>query len=132
MCSTGTGKELPSEHEEQCAFISAFRKAYPGVRIIAIPNGGWRDIRTAARLKAEGVCRGVPDIFIPAWGLWIEMKKQKGGAVSEAQKDWLEYLDEIGYGAVVCRGAEDAMNTARSWLEAVRDGAAACRLGQRN
>lgn len=102
------------------------------MRIIAIPNGGWRDIRTAARLKAEGVCRGVPDIFIPAWGLWIEMKKQKGGAVSEAQKDWLEYLDEIGYGAVVCRGAEDAMNTACSWLEAVRDGAAACRLGQRN
>ena len=54
MCSTGTGKELPSEHEEQCAFVSAFRKAYPSVRIIAIPNGGWRDIRTAARLKAEG------------------------------------------------------------------------------
>lgn len=129
MCSTGTGKELPSEHEEQCAFVSAFRKTYPGVRIIAIPNGGWRDIRTAARLKAEGVCRGVPDLFIPAWGLWIEMKRKKGGVVSENQQDWLEYLDELGYGAVVCCGADDAMNMVHAWREAVEDVVITDRLG---
>ena len=99
------------------------------MRIIAIPNGGWRDIRTAARLKAEGVCRGVPDLFIPAWGLWIEMKRQKGGVVSENQKDWLEYLNGLGYGAVVCRGADDAMNTVYAWLEAVEDVVITDRLG---
>ncbi|OUO92586.1 hypothetical protein B5F39_10525 [Cloacibacillus sp. An23] len=128
-CSPGTGKPLPSEHEEQCAFVSSFRKAFPGVRIIAVPNGGWRDIRTAARLKAEGVCRGVPDLFIPEWGLWIEMKRQKGGAVSDAQKDWLEYLDGIGYGAVVCCGAAEAMNAVLAWREAVKDGCLSIRLG---
>lgn len=99
------------------------------MRIIAVPNGGWRDIRTAARLKAEGVCRGVPDLFIPEWGLWIEMKRQKGGAVSDAQKDWLEYLDGIGYGAVVCCGAAEAMNAVLAWREAVKDGCLSIRLG---
>lgn len=112
----------PSEHEEQCAFVSAFRKAFPGVRIIAIPNGGWRDIRTAARLKAEGVVSGVPDLFIPAWGLWIEMKRQKGGSVSGSQKDWLEYLRANGYGAVVCAGADAAMEEVKKWRHCRPDG----------
>ena len=31
----------------------------------AIPNGGHRDVRVAARLKAEGVKAGVPDICLP-------------------------------------------------------------------
>lgn len=82
------------------------------MRIIAIPNGGWRDIKTAARLKAEGVTKGVPDLFIPEWRFWIEMKRQKGGVASDEQKDWLVYLNSIRYTAVVCRGADDAMQAA--------------------
>lgn len=31
----------------------------------AIPNGGYRDKITAGKLKAEGVKRGIPDIFLP-------------------------------------------------------------------
>lgn len=31
----------------------------------AIPNGGYRDKATAGKLKAEGVKRGVSDIFLP-------------------------------------------------------------------
>jgi len=89
-----------------------FRKTWPDVRIIAIPNGGWRDIRTAARLKAEGVTPGVPDLFIPEWKVFIEMKRAKGGNLSASQKDWIEHLNNIGYRAFVCAGAEDAMNTA--------------------
>lgn len=87
-----------------------FRKTWPDVRIIAIPNGGWRDIRTAARLKAEGVTPGVPDLFIPEWGVFIEMKKRSGGRVSAAQRDWLRYLNSVGYHAFVCAGADDAMH----------------------
>jgi len=63
---------------------------------------------TAARLKVEGVCAGVPDLFIPAWRLWVEMKRQKGGVVSAEQKDWLAYLESVGYTTLVCKGAEDA------------------------
>ena len=100
--------ETPSEHAEQREFVSWFRKRHRFVRIIAIPNGGQRSIATAARLKAEGVMPGVPDLFIPAWRVWIEMKREKGGTVSADQKKWIAYLTECGYRCFVARGAEDA------------------------
>jgi hypothetical protein len=99
---------VPSEHIEQREFVRWFRKTYPGVRIFAIPNGGSRNIATANRLKAEGVSSGVPDLFVPAMRLWIEMKRVKGGAVSAEQRDWMAYLEASGYTCIVCRGAEDA------------------------
>lgn len=85
-----------------------FRRSYPDVRIFAIPNGGARSPATAGRLKAEGVSAGVPDLFVPAMNLWIEMKRQKGGSVSAEQKDWAEYLRGLGYEVIVGRGFEDA------------------------
>jgi hypothetical protein len=99
---------IPTEHEEQRELVRWFRQAWPCVRIFAIPNGGARSLATAGRLKAEGVSSGVPDLFIPAWRLWIEMKRIKGGSVSAEQKDWIAYLEEVGYCAKVCKGAEDA------------------------
>ncbi|CAB4199767.1 VRR-NUC domain containing protein [uncultured Caudovirales phage] len=101
---------VPTEHFEQREFVKWFRQTYHGVRIFAVPNGGARSIATAARLKAEGVCSGVPDLFIPAWKLWVEMKRQKGGVVSAEQKDWIAYLESVGYKTMVCKGAEDAKN----------------------
>lgn len=99
---------LPSEHVEQVTLINWFRATYPDVRIFAIPNGGWRDQNTAKKLKAEGVDSGVLDVFIPAWRLWIEMKRQKGGRLSPEQKSWKEYLEGTGYRVIVGRGFEDA------------------------
>lgn len=103
-----TVNDTPSEHFEQREFVSWFRKNHPGVRIFAIPNGGQRSMAAAARLKVEGVSSGVPDLFIPAWKLWVEMKRIKGGSVSAEQKDWIAYLEQVGYCAKVCKGAEDA------------------------
>jgi hypothetical protein len=102
--------EIPTEHEEQRELVKWFRQTYPGVRVLAIPNGGARSIATAARLKAEGVSPGVPDLFIPAWNLWVEMKRQKGGVVSPEQTDWIAYLRGVGDIVLVCKGAEDAKN----------------------
>lgn len=99
---------IPTEHEEQREFVRWFRNTWPGVRIFAIPNGGARSRATAGRLKAEGVSSGVPDLFIPAWRLWIEMKRSKGGSLSPDQKDWIKYLQSVGYWAIVCKGADDA------------------------
>lgn len=101
--------QIPSEHYEQVRFVGKFRIAYPGVRIFAIPNGGHRGKLTATKLKNEGVSRGVPDLFIPEWGLWIEMKRVKGGRLSPDQKDWIEYLKGCGYTAMVCQGSDDAL-----------------------
>ena len=98
---------MPTEHEEQRAFVAIFRKCFDA-RIFAIPNGGKRGKAEAGRLKSEGVSPGVPDLFIPEWLLWIEFKRQKGGRVDEAQKDWHEYLLSVGHHVKVCKGAEDA------------------------
>ena len=106
---------LPSEHVEQREFVSWFRKRYAGVRIIAIPNGGIRGAAAGARLKAEGVSAGVPDLYIPAWKLWIEMKRQRDYTVSQEQRDWIDYLQEIGDCAIVCRGFNDARTQVLTW-----------------
>lgn len=93
-----------TEHVEQREFVSWFRKTFPAVRILAIPNGSQRSRTTGARLKAEGVVAGVPDLLIPAWSLWIEMKRADGGSVSTQQKDWHRYLESIDHTVLVCAG----------------------------
>lgn len=107
-CDTVLTGAVPSEHLEQVETVAWFRRTYPGVRIFAIPNGGHRGIREAGRLKAEGVSAGVPDLYIPAWNVWVEMKRRKGGSVSKEQKDWHAYLREIGDTVLVCKGFDDA------------------------
>jgi len=100
---------MKTEHEEQREFVSWFRKNKGDVRIFAIPNGGSRSLSSAARMKVEGVSRGVPDLFIPEWWTWIEMKRVSGGVVAPEQKSWHEYLDQIGYIVIVARGCEEAI-----------------------
>jgi len=102
------GAVLNSEHLEQVRLVSWFRKTYPDTRILAIPNGGIRSASVGASLKAEGVSAGVPDLMVPAWLLWIEMKREAGGTVSPAQRDWISYLESIGHSVIVGRGFEDA------------------------
>ena len=99
---------MESEHLQQVRLVSWFRRSYPGVRIFAIPNGGGRSMAQGASLKAEGVSPGVPDLFVPAWGMWIEMKREKNGTLSPAQSDWISYLDDCGYQCIVGNGFEDA------------------------
>jgi len=101
-------ERVRTEHEEQREVVSWFRQTFRPVRIFAIPNGEQRTKTTGARLKVEGVSAGVPDLYIPAWNTWIEMKRTKGGVVSPAQRDWHDYLRSIGHTVLVCYGAEDA------------------------
>lgn len=104
-----------SEHAEQVSLVQWFDKEFPKLRgrLFAIPNGGHRHHAEAARLKLEGVRAGVPDLFLPVpaggkHGLFIEMKREKGGRLSPEQKDWLAHLNEQGYRAEVCKGFEAA------------------------
>jgi len=78
------------------------------VLIFAIPNGEKRAITVAKRLKAEGVVRGIPDLFIPQWTLWVEMKRISGGQLSPEQKAMIQYLEGIGQKVIVAKGAGDA------------------------
>lgn len=68
-------------------------------------------------MKLEGVSAGVPDLFIPAWRLWIEMKREKGGRASAEQNDWLQYLTDVGDTAIVCAGHLKAIEAARAFCK---------------
>lgn len=85
--------------------------------IFAIPNGDHRAITTAKRLKAEGVVAGVPDLFIPQWDLWIEMKRREGGRLSEDQLRIIAHLQLVGHHVIVGKGAEDASRQVLAWVE---------------
>jgi hypothetical protein len=99
---------MESEHLQQVRLVAWFRKTYPGVRVFAIANGGGRSMAQGASLKAEGVSPGVPDLFVPAWLLWVELKRETGGVVSPVQKDWIAYLEGIGHKVIIGHGFEDA------------------------
>jgi|TARA_R100001463_G_scaffold64861_5_gene118053 hypothetical protein len=110
-------KISPSEHDEQVGFINWFRAKYPSVLIFAIPNGEKRAISVAKRLKAEGVVRGVPDLYVPAWKLWIEMKRASGGRLSPDQKEMINYLESIGNTVIIGKGASDASKKVLEFME---------------
>ena len=98
---------IPSEDEEQMLFVQWFRRTYTQ-RIYAVPNGGARHPAVAMKMKATGTTPGIPDLHVPAWNLWIEMKRQKGGRLSPHQQDWIEYLEGIGHTVIIGYGFEDA------------------------
>lgn len=94
---------------------------YAGIPVFAIPNGGSRDRREAARLTAQGVKPGVPDLFIPRaagrfHGLFIEMKREKGGKISQHQAEWIALLRREGYAAYACPGFDNARMVIEKYL----------------
>lgn len=116
-----------TEHDHQVALFhwaSLAAGNYPELRrMYAIPNGGMRHRVVAAKLKAEGVKAGVPDVCLPVprggyHGLYIEMKKP-GGKVSNSQKQWINWLQADGHLAVVCFGFEEAREILLDYLQGV-------------
>jgi len=117
---------IPHEHNEQVALFqwAAYSESsIPQLRyLFAIPNGGHRHKAVAARMKAEGVKAGVPDIFLAYptgeyCGLFIEMKFGTNKP-TEKQNEWLSMLERAGYMTVVCYGFEDAKREILEYLEA--------------
>lgn len=86
-------------------------------------NEGRRHMSSAMRLKREGLVAGVPDIVImqeipgapSARGMMIEMKRRKGGSLSESQKDFMERARQEGWLTHVARGADDALRYLQSF-----------------
>ena len=123
---TGSINLSPSEHSEQTALIEWWRmyarwKSLPECLLMAIPNGGRRDAVTGARLHAEGVRAGIPDLFLAIasgeWhGLWIEMKRRRGGFLSDPQRTALLALKLEGYSTAVCYGWDEAREAIVDYL----------------
>jgi hypothetical protein len=124
-------KEARDENQEQTEVnVYCMRKK---ILMFAIPNGSYKSITARKNFKAEGLKAGVPDLFIPEpkgiySGLFIEMKKRpktlKNGSksyagikVSDEQKAWISKLNEKGYRAIVCYGADEAIEVINEYME---------------
>ncbi|RQV98735.1 VRR-NUC domain-containing protein, partial [bacterium] len=88
------------EHLEQAALFqwtSMNEERIPELKnLFAIPNGGHRHKAVAAKMKAEGVKAGVPDILLACpcdgfHGLFIEMKAGKN-RTTKNQNEWIQRL----------------------------------------
>jgi len=109
-----------SEHAEQAVFVGRMRNFHPDVLVAAVPNGGLRDKRVAAKLKAEGVLPGFPDLVVMEprgeyHGAVVEMKSLTG-RVSTDQARVLGRLRRKGYHVVVARGADEAFAEVERYL----------------
>jgi hypothetical protein len=117
-----------SEHEEQMLVIqwSKMNEQYcPELELLhAIPSGGHRHKRVGQYMKAEGVKRGVPDLFLPVprqgyHGMYIEMKMPKKRPTLE-QREWLVALVEQGYRVELAVGSDMAIDALCSYLSLKR------------
>lgn len=130
----------PKEHDEQVA-VFAWAKLHENrcarlKLLFATLNGVRLPIGLAVKMKRAGNKQGVPDIFLPVpkWesvptrtnspgrlllncGLWIELKRGKGGVVSEAQDWWHTHLRAMGYKVEVCAGAREAIAAIADYLQ---------------
>lgn len=113
-----------TEYGEQAAvFHWAARNeiVHPELRyLFATLNGVRLPVGLAAKTSRMGMRRGVPDIWLPVpsnghHGLVIELKIP-GNRATKEQKDWLDQLKFSGYRALVCYGADEAIETIREYL----------------
>ena len=113
-------KTCPTEAQEQYAVAEYLR--FLGVVFNHSPNEGKNDVQYIVKLKRMGMRVGFPDLFIyeprgSYHGLAIEMKRVKGGKLSEAQAKCLAELNERGYKAAVCRGFDEAKKIIDDYLK---------------
>ena len=111
-----TVKRCPTEADEQKGFVTWFRHRFPGVIIFHINNSATSAVR-GKKLKDLGVVSGIPDLFIPAFRCFVEMKRTVGGTVSSSQAEMMLYLKRVGYRCIVGYGATDASKKVLKALE---------------
>ncbi len=121
----GVNLPPPTEDAEQMALMrwaALATPVHPELRLLFhIPNGGSRGKAEAGRFRAMGVKPGVPDLFLPAargpyHGLFVEMKRMRGGRVSPEQREWIQELIMQGYAVMICHGWEDAAQVIGQYL----------------
>lgn len=126
----GVDEEM-SEHSEQALVIAwalrhedmwpPLRWLHSSLNGIFIPASSKTRAKIINHMKQEGMKRGIPDLFLPCArrgkvGLYIEMKRNDGGVISQEQKDFLAYAEAENYHAVVCYGYEEAVEVLEWYL----------------
>jgi len=114
---------MPQHHEDnlQAAAVRWFRLQHPNRVIFAVPNGGRRNPREAARLRMQGVLAGVSDLCIAEpfngfHGAFVEMKFGKN-KTTDAQDKFMQQMRDRGYFTGVCYSVGDFIETIRAYFE---------------
>ena len=121
---------IPKEDDEAVTFATWLRMVgIPATHIANEIGGSTRAAKVRAmKAKKMGQSAGVWDyeIFIPVANIdgeidayqeiRIELKRRKGGVVSDAQKKWGKIYEMAGIPCKVCKGAEEAIEFVRSQL----------------
>lgn len=125
---TYTKRSSGSEHQEQSMVIEWWDKAcnfygLPHFALFAVPNGAFfgSGYATAAKLKKEGMRRGILDLMLAApcgqfHGLFIEMK-YGDNKLTDDQKDVKAYLEKTGYCVSVHWSADSAIQAIKEYLQ---------------
>lgn len=104
----------------QKAVVEVLRMS-PDLRVCAIPNGGKRNTKEAARMKGLGVLAGVSDLLV-VWAPWkvamIELKapgkvtgkKRPLASLSASQREWYDTMKEMGHYVAVCDSLDGVLN----------------------
>lgn len=121
---------MASEHSEQAAVIQwagLMEGMYPvlawlhsSLNGIMIPASKTTRARIINHMKAEGMKKGIPDLFLPVarrgyHGLYIEMKRGSNKPTPE-QVEFLKFAEEQGYLDKVCYSADEAIETLKWYL----------------
>ncbi len=111
-----------NETQEQKQLIQWCRTNPKYQFLFHIPNESVGGQGWTVRNRQMGVKPGVPDLFYPVpmhgyHGLFIEMKKEKGGRLSQAQKRWISALTSMGYKCVVAKGWEEAKEALEEYTD---------------
>lgn len=97
-------------------------KGLPECVLMAFPLQGKRSRANGARMKAEGMRAGTPDLLLAVarndyHGLWVEMKRPRPkGRLEVTQHEMLSALNKQGYAAVACFGFDEAISVVSRYL----------------
>lgn len=113
-------KQPTTEDAEQEAVIQycTLKK----IVVVHIPNESKRSLAYGAKMKRMGLSKGFPDLLFPTphnsfhW-LYIELKRDKTCKPTPEQVEWINYLNEQGYRAVVCYGAGEAIDEIEEYFK---------------
>jgi len=115
-------EDAPAETSEQQRVIKWCRASGGEYeKIYSIPNEGKRTGKNGARMKAQGLLAGMPDLCLPVMrdgkgALYIEMKRQ-GEEPSDKQWAVINRLRRDGYAVQVCDSYEEALEALRRYVE---------------
>lgn len=110
-------RDPESELERQAALVATIKRTFPGVKPVAVPNGGKRGIKALNQARREGVWWGFVDLLIIGPAPLMAFIEMKDGTKmpKQHQIDAINAIHRCGYPVGVFRRADSAIE----WLRKV-------------